>query len=123
NGVRVALVDVDPTRTDAIAVALRARRAEVHIASLNSDRPRFRLLRKFAPHALLIDEDVLANDGLQFLQTFREDPFLQHTQLLTLRFDRLFRVRSGTASIESVKDLLEPLGRAETALLSQLGPS
>jgi hypothetical protein len=104
-------------------VALRARRAEVHIASLNVDRAHFRLLRKFAPHALLIDEEVLANEGREFLHRFREDPFLQHTQLLTCRFDRLFRLRSGTASIESIRDILEPLGRAETALLSQLGPS
>lgn len=122
NGVRVALVDVDPTRTDALAVALRARKAEVHIASINADRAHFRLLRRFAPHALLLDEEVLANEGKEFFRQFREDPFLQHTQLLTVRFERLFRIRSGTASIESIKDLLEPLGRAETDLLSQLGP-
>lgn len=122
DGVRIALADTDPTRTDALAVALRIRRAEVHIASLHGDRGHFRLLRRFAPHALLIDEQVLAEQGRDFLRQFREDPFLQHTQLLTLRFDRLFRVRSGTASIESIKDILEPLGRAEAELLAQLGP-
>src|SRR5690606_22582842 len=55
-GVRVALVDTDPTRTDALAVALRARQAEVHVTSFEGDRVHMRLLRKFAPHALLIDE-------------------------------------------------------------------
>src|SRR5690606_31964292 len=39
-GVRVALVDTDPTRTDALAVALRARQAEVHITSFEGDRVR-----------------------------------------------------------------------------------
>lgn len=121
-GVRVALVDVDPTRVDALALALRARRAEVHVTTLTPRKSHWRLLRRFCPHALLIDEEVLAGAGADFLRGFRADPFLRHVQLIAVRFERLFRERSGTASIESIKVLLEPLGGPETYLVSRLGP-
>ncbi len=121
-GVRVALVDVDPTRTDALAVALRARQAEVHVSSLEAERVHMRLLRKFSPHAVLIDEEVLSSAGRDFVAKLRKDPFLSHTQLFALRFDRMYRTRVGVASIETVREFLEPLGRAENELLARLGP-
>lgn len=121
-GVRVALADTDPTRTDAIAVALRARQAEVHVTSFECDRVHMRLLRKFAPHALLIDEAVLATIGRSFVEKLRSDPFLGHTQLFPLRFERMYKSRVGAASIETVREFLEPLGRAESELLARLGP-
>lgn len=120
-GVRVALVDTDPTRTDALAVALRARQAEVHVTSFEGDRVHMRLLRKFAPHALLIDEGVLSSTGRSLLEKLRSDPFLGHTQLFPLRFERMYKSRVGAASIETVRELLEPLGRAESELLARLG--
>lgn len=121
-GVRVALVDIDPTRTDALAVALRARQAEVHVSNLEADRVHMRLLRRFSPHAVLIDEEVLASIGRGFVEKLRVDPFLGHTQLFTLRFERMYKKRVGVASIETVREFLEPLGRAENELLARLGP-
>lgn len=121
-GVRVALVDTDPTRTDALAVALRARQAEVHVTSFDADRVHMRLLRKFAPHAVLIDEGVLTSVGRTLVEQLRSDPFLGHTQLFPLRFERMYKARVGAASIETVREFLEPLGRAESELLARLGP-
>ncbi len=121
-GVRVAVVDTDPTRTDALAVALRARQAEVHVSHLEADRVHMRLLRKFSPHAVLIDEEVMSSVGRPFVEKLRGDPFLAHTQLFTLRFDRMYKPRVGVASIETVREFLEPLGRAENELLARLGP-
>src|SRR5690606_28833682 len=121
-GVRVALVDTDPTRTDALAVALRARQAEVHVTSFEGDRVHMRLLRKFAPHALLIDEAVLSLQGKSLVEKLRSDPFLGHTQLFPLRFERMYKARVGAASIEAVRAVLEPVGRAERELLARLGP-
>lgn len=121
-GVRVALLDIDPTRTDALATALRLRQAEVHVTGFEGDRVHIRLLRKFAPHALLIDEGVLATVGKQVVETLRCDPFLSHMQLFPLRFERMYNRRVGVASIETVRECLEPLGRAESELLARLGP-
>lgn len=121
-GVRVALVDTDPTRTDALATALRARQAEVHVTSFDADRVHIRLLRRFAPHALLIDESVLPSVGKHLVECLRSDPFLGHTQLFPLRLERMYNQRFGVASIETVREFLEPLGRAESELLARLGP-
>jgi hypothetical protein len=121
-GVRVALLDIDPTRTDALATALRLRQAEVHVTSFEGDRVHIRLLRKFAPHALLIDEGVLGSVGKKVIERLRCDPFLSHMQLFPLRFERMYNRRVGVASIETVRECLEPLGRAESELLARLGP-
>lgn len=123
SGVRVLLVDEDLSRADALCQTLRAHRVEVHLCSPRLEFFHARLVRKFTPHVVIIDETAIGGVAAEFLQRLRKDPFLQHTQLLVVRLDRMFRARSGATQVEALLPLLQPLARAELSLLEKLGPT
>lgn len=106
-----------------MAATLRAHRVQVHLVSASESLLHTRLLRKFAPHGIVIDEELLAQDASALMQAIRRDPFLQHAQLIVSRYERLFRSHSGSTQLDSLLPLLQPLGKAELSLLEKLGPT
>ncbi len=123
SGVRAVLVDEDLTRADALAGTLRAHRVEVYLCSPHLQHFHVRLLRKFTPHVVIIDETAIRGAAAEFLNRLRSDPFLHHTQLLVVRLDRMFRARSGATQVDALLPMLQPLAQAEISLLEKLGPT
>lgn len=123
SGVRVAIVDSDVTRADALATTLRAHRVQVHLCSPRVEHFHARLLRKFSPHAIVIDEEALTTRAADFAAIVRRDPFLQHARLITVRLSRHFKAQTGATQLGTLLPLIQPLAQAEDSLLEKLGPT
>ncbi len=121
-GLRVALLDEDVTRADALSTALREAGHKVFLVSNTSGVTRWSLLRRFGPQVILVDELSLARDGGNWLSQFRADPFLKQTALVAHPLSALFNERSGETNLSPLMPQLEGLGRVELALLAQLSP-
>ena len=122
-GVRLAIIDEDVTRADAIAATLRAHRVQVYLCSPSLEHFHARLLRKFAPHAVLVDEALLSGAASELIALIRQDPFLLHVRLLAVCLSRYFRPRTGATQIDALLPLVQPLAKAEQDLLAKLGPT
>jgi Flp pilus assembly protein TadD len=120
--IRLALLDTDLTRADAIAGALRDRGMKIHPVTPDPDSTRWPVLRRFAPQGLIVDEKSMARGAAEWVETFRGDPFLRHVPVILVRFSRVFNDRSADVNLEPVLHLIEHLGREEFALLDKLGP-
>lgn len=119
--VRIALIDDDLTRADAIAGELREHGVDVMLLSPVHAQARWPALRSFAPHGMLVDERSLSKGARTIVGAFRRDFFLKYVPLVTIRFDRLFDEAEGKANVHAVLPMLEPLGKQELALLEELG--
>jgi|GEM_PF-6174276 len=119
---RLAVIDDDLTRADAISRALRDAGHEVFLVSNTPERIRFHLLRKFGPHAVVLDEASLGGLGGVWLSAFRSDHHLKATPLVAARFGALFDDDSGATHLEVLSTQLEGLGKTEMQLITQLLP-
>lgn len=118
---RLALVDTDLTRAGALSDELRARGAATQLLAPEVDATRWHLLRRFSPHALIVDERAVGAHGA-WLERVRRDPFLGHVPLLPAPLERLFQENSGRADIHALVPLLLSLGAEEFALRNELRP-
>ncbi len=119
---RVALLDHDSTRADAIARALRQAGQLVFLVSGSSGRSRWPLLRGFAPQAVIADETGISQDGGEWIAAFRGDPFLGRTPVIISPLEELFDPEEGNANISRIAPQLEGLARAEATLSAELRP-
>lgn len=119
---RLALIDDDLTRADAIGGALRAAGHQVMLVSNTPGRTRFSLLRRFAPAVIVVDESSLGALGGQWLASVRADRHLRHTPLVAARYSELFDETTGAVRLASLTPQLEGWGKAEVQLLTQLLP-
>jgi Flp pilus assembly protein TadD len=120
--VRLALLDTDLMRADALASALRERGILVHPVTPDPVGTRWPLLRRFAPQGLVVDEKSLTRGSAEWVEHFRGDPFLRHVPLIVQRFSRLFRDDTGEVKIDPLFKSIEPLGKEEFVLLEKLRP-
>ncbi len=116
---RLGLVDTDLTRAGAVAEELRRHGVTTQLVSPDLDATRWHLLRRLAPHGLVVDEgSLLARTA--WLEALREDPFLRHVRLLVLPLTRLFQESSGDVDLRPLAPLLLPLDVEEAALRERL---
>jgi tetratricopeptide (TPR) repeat protein len=121
--VRAVLLDEDLCRADALAAELRQAGVQVRLSSCQAKYFHGQLLRQFAPHVVIVDEKAILGAAAEFLERLRQDPFLHHTQLMVVRFARLYQTKTGAAQVESLLPMLQPLAQAEISLLEKLGPT
>lgn len=119
---RLALVDTDLTRAGAIAEELRGRGVTTQLVAPDQDATRWHLLRRFAPHGLVMDEESVG-DHAKWLETIRLDPFLSHVPLVVAPLARIFRESTGRADTSSLVPLLLSMGTEESALRDPLRAS
>lgn len=112
---RLALVDTDLTRAGAIAEELRGRGVTTQLVAPDLDATRWHLLRRFAPHGLVMDEEAVGVHA-KWLETIRLDPFLFHVPLVVAPLSRIFRESTGRADTSSLVPLLLSMGTEESAL-------
>lgn len=118
---RLALIDDDLGRADPIATELRAHGFDVRLVSPEHGQARWPVLRRFAPHGIIVDERSLSKGTRQIVGAFRRDPFLRYVPLVTIGFTRLYRESEHKAHLELLLPHLEPLGKTERSLLGELG--
>jgi Flp pilus assembly protein TadD len=118
--VRLALIDDDLGRADPIARELRARGYDVRLVSPEHGQARWTVLRRFAPHGLIVDERSLSKGTRQIVGAFRRDPFLRYVPLVTIGFARLYRESDQAVHLAPLLPHLEPLARAENSLPADL---
>lgn len=116
---RLALVDTDLTRAGAIAEELRGRGVTTQLVAPDQDATRWHLLRRFAPHGLVMDEESVGAYA-KWLETIRLDPFLSHVPLVVAPLARIFRESTGRADTSSLVPLLLSMGTEESALRDPL---
>ena len=120
SSVRVVVCDDDVTRLDSITSELREHGLDVMVLSPEYRQVRWQILRRYAPHGLLVDERSLSKGGREIVGTFRRDPFLKYVPLVAIRFDRLYREDEARVNLAPLFPLLQPLGREELTLLDRL---
>lgn len=120
--IRLALLDTDLTRADAVAAELRERGMKIHPVTPDPGRTRWPMLRRFAPQGLVVDEKSMARGAAEWVETFRGDPFLRHVPVVLVRFSRVFDEAGGKVSLDPLLPMIEHVGREEFALLEKLGP-
>lgn len=120
--IRLALLDTDLTRADAVAAELRDRGMKIHPVTPDPERTRWPMLRRFAPQGLVVDEKSMPRGAAEWVETFRGDPFLRHVPVVLVRFSRVFDEASGKVSPDPLLPMIEHIGREEFALLDKLGP-
>jgi hypothetical protein len=120
--IRLALLDTDLLRADAVAAELRERGMKIHPVTPDPGRTRWPLLRRFAPQGLLVDEKSMPRGAAEWVETFRGDPFLRHVPVVLVRFSRVFDEATGKVVLDPMLPMIEHLGREEFALLEKLGP-
>ncbi|NLE87789.1 MAG: tetratricopeptide repeat protein [Myxococcales bacterium] len=116
---RLGLVDTDLTRAGAVAEELRRRGVTTQLVSPDLEGTRWHLLRRLAPHGLVVDEGSLLAHAA-WLEALRRDPFLRHVRVLVLPLARLFRESSGDVDLSALVPLLLPLDVEETTLRERL---
>lgn len=119
---RIALLDEDVTRADALSSVLRKSGHDVFLVSGRSRGARWHLLRKFSPQAIIVDEAGLSHDGGAWIGAFRSDRFLQAVPLIAVALESLFDSDEGVADISALTPQLDGLGRVEARFLSELSP-
>lgn len=118
---RLALIDDDLGRADPIATELRARGFDVRLVSPEHGQARWPVLRRFAPHGIIVDERSLSKGTRQIVGAFRRDPFLRYVPLVAIGFSRLYRESEQEAHVAPLLPHLEPLGKMERTLATELG--
>ncbi len=120
--IRLALLDIDLTRADAVAAELRDKGMKIHPVTPDPGRTRWPMLRRFAPQGLVVDEKSMARGASEWVETFRGDPFLRHVPVVLVRFSRIFDEASARVTLEPLLSMIDHLGREEFALLEKLRP-
>ncbi len=119
---RIAILDEDVTRADAISSALRRSGHEVFLISGRTGRARWHLLRRFAPQAVVVDEAGLSSDGGAWITAFRSDRFLHSAPLVAVGLESIFDGEVGEADLSHLEPQLDGLGKTEVTFLAQFGP-
>lgn len=83
SGVRVAVVDDDVVRVEALARALRVHGALVEVSDFTPSESRFRTLRSFDPIVLIADEAKLVDRGGVLVHRVRDDVVMRWAQWLS----------------------------------------
>ncbi len=119
---RLALLDTDLTRADAVTAALRNAGVKIHPVTPDTMQTRWPLLRRFAPQGLIVDEKSMARGASEWVETFRGDLFLRHVPVILVRFSKLYREQDAQVNLAPLFHLIEPLANEEDALLKKLRP-
>lgn len=131
-GRRIALIEEDAARADAIAQELRSHGAEV--VALNLVGSGIRRARHLDPEIVIIEEKMLAGSAFQTLRAVRHDNRLRWASLLVVREDELIgpegvrvdRVAGAIKPLVAADDSIERRAREETSFdtrLEGVGPS
>lgn len=100
---RIAVVDDDLMRADAVAQALREEGHRVILTPSDPRRTRWAILRSFGPLVVLRDS---ASSSDLWIELFRADTHLRRAELVAAPFGWLFNESSGAVSLEVVAEKL-----------------
>lgn len=113
-GVRIALMDGDSSRTRALLQALASRGAqavivEPHVAALSG-------IRDVDPQVAIFGSSSIQGDGFEVVRKMRQDPQFQWTSLLVVRWDEIWPEGAYTPDLAKLANRIAALTKQDAAL-------
>ncbi|MBN8615924.1 MAG: hypothetical protein J0L92_35355, partial [Deltaproteobacteria bacterium] len=107
DGLRVLVIDSDPSRADALAQELRARKATVAVADAKGTG--LERARALDPDIVLVDTQGIEGPGFEVVRRIRADHRLRWASLLVVPWDELWPSPEGAPDVGRLAEQIQPL--------------